>query len=57
MLLTNGHAYIAFDTSEEIESMRQKQQQEGNDPKYDRSIMKNQLTLGDPETKKMMLRK
>ena len=36
VLINNGSAYYAFDTSEEIEAMRQRQQAAGIAPKYDR---------------------
>ncbi|HMS63956.1 MAG TPA: glutamate--tRNA ligase [Ignavibacteria bacterium] len=35
-LLTNGHAYYAFETSEELEEMRRMQQLEGRQTMYDR---------------------
>ena len=53
-LLDNGNAYYAFDTPDEIESMRQRQQAAGIAPKYDRSVMRNQFTLGDSETKNLI---
>lgn len=53
-LLDNGSAYYAFDTSEEIEQMRQKKQSENKDPKYDRNSMKNQFTLGKAETQSLI---
>ena len=53
-LLENSNAYYAFDTAEEIEAMRQRQQAAGIAPKYDRSVMRNQFTLGDAETKKLI---
>jgi len=51
MLLDNGTAYYAFDTAEELDAMRERQQKAGIAPKYDRTIMKNQFTLGEDETK------
>lgn len=53
-LIENGSAYYAFDTSEEIEAMRERQKKAGVAPKYDRSSMRNQYTLGDEETKKLL---
>jgi len=54
ILLENGNAYYAFDTSEELDKMRERQQAAGIAPKYDRSIMRNQYTLGDEETKRLL---
>ncbi|HVK40135.1 MAG TPA: glutamate--tRNA ligase [Candidatus Kapabacteria bacterium] len=54
MLIERGTAYYAFDTSEEIERMRERQQAAGVAPKYDRTSMRNQFTLGDEETKRML---
>lgn len=53
-LVESGHAYYAFDTSEELDAMRQRQQAAGIAPKYDRSSMRNQYTLGDDETKRLL---
>ena len=53
-LIDNGTAYYAFDTAEEIEAMRERQKQAGIAPKYDRSSMKNQFTLGEEATKKYL---
>jgi len=53
-LIENGNAYYAFDTAEEIESMRQRQQSAGIAPKYDRSTMRNQFTLGVEETSRLL---
>jgi len=53
-LLANGSAYYAFDTSEEIALMRENQQKMGHDPKYDRYNMKNQFTLDENETKRLL---
>src|SRR5690606_7426777 len=48
-LIEQDHAYYAFDTTEEIEQMRERLQKSGNpSPKYDsitRMSMKNSLTL------------
>lgn len=53
-LIQNGTAYYAFDTPEEIEAMRERQKQAGLAPKYDRSSMKNQYTLGEQETQNLI---
>ena len=53
-LIDNGSAYFAFDTSEEIEAMRERQKNSGLSPKYDRTTMKNFFTLGAEETKKLI---
>ena len=54
ILLATGSAYYAFDTSEEIAAMRERQQAENLDPKYDRINMKNQLTIGEEKTKELI---
>lgn len=54
ILIENGSAYYAFDTPEEIEAMRERQKKAGIAPKYDRSSMRNQYTLGEEETKKLL---
>ena len=52
-LLTDGNAYYAFDTQEEIETMRERLKASGNpSPAYDsitRQSMKNSLTLPQEE--------
>lgn len=53
-LVENGTAYYAFDTSEELDAMRKRQQDAGIAPKYDRSSMRNQFTLGEHETSRML---
>lgn len=53
LLLDNGTAYYAFDTAEELDQMRERQKQAGIVPRYDRSIMKNQYTLGEEETRRL----
>jgi glutamyl-tRNA synthetase len=53
-LIANGKAYYAFDSSEEIENMRKRLQDEKKDPKYDRNSMRNQITLGMEETNKIL---
>ncbi|MCS6999678.1 MAG: glutamate--tRNA ligase [Bacteroidota bacterium] len=54
LLLERGTAYYAFDTPEELERMRQRQQAAGIAPHYDRSSMRNQFTLGPEETKRLL---
>lgn len=54
VLIENGSAYYAFDTAEDLDNMRTRQQSAGIAPKYDRSTMRNQFTLGDSETKRML---
>ncbi|HLP29704.1 MAG TPA: glutamate--tRNA ligase [Candidatus Didemnitutus sp.] len=53
-LVENGSAYYAFDTSEELDAMRLRQQAAGIAPKYDRSTMRNQFTVGDHETQRLL---
>ncbi len=53
-LIDNGTAYYAFDTSEELDAMRERQQAAGIAPKYDRTIMRNQFTLGEEETQRLL---
>jgi len=53
-LVESGHAYYAFDTSEELDAMRVRQQAAGIAPKYDRSSMRNQYTLGEQETQRLL---
>ena len=52
-LIASGHAYSAFDTSEELEAMRERLKAEGGDSyQYDsksRMSMKNSLTLDEAE--------
>ena len=52
-LLKSGHAYIAFDTPEDIESLRTRHRSKENpNPRYDlqtRSEMQNSLTLSNAE--------
>lgn len=52
-LVEKGLAYYAFDTSDEIEEMR-KNSSETFGTKYNREAMRNQLTLGEDETKKIL---
>lgn len=57
-LVENGHAYYAFDTTEELDQMRERLQKSGNpSPKYDtitRQSMKNSLTLPKEEVEKRL---
>ncbi len=53
-LIDNGSAYYAFDTPEDIEAMRKRQENAGIAPKYDRTTMRNQYTLGENETKALL---
>ncbi|MCL2039503.1 MAG: glutamate--tRNA ligase [Bacteroidetes bacterium] len=53
-LIENGSAYYAFDTAEELDAMRERQQKAGIAPKYDRSVMRNEFTLGKDETQKLI---
>lgn len=57
-LITQGYAYYAFDTPEELEKMRHDFKTENNpSPQYDHSIrakMKNSLTVGKDEVKKWL---
>lgn len=53
-LIANDTAYYAFDSAEELTAMRERQQGAGLAPKYDRSTMKNQYTIGAEETKKLL---
>jgi len=57
-LLADGHAYVAFDTAEEIEAMRQRRQAAGDAaPTYGpttRGEMRNALTLPPAETERLL---
>jgi glutamyl-tRNA synthetase len=57
-LLAGGHAYVAFDTPEEIEAMRTRRQSEGDAaPTYDastRETMTNALTLPPEEVQRRL---
>lgn len=53
-LVETGHAYYAFDTAEELDAMRERQQRAGIAPRYDRSTMRNQFTLGEAETQRLL---
>lgn len=54
ILIERGTAYYAFDTPDEIERMRERQQAAGVAPKYDRTSMRNQFTIGDDETRRLL---
>jgi glutamyl-tRNA synthetase len=56
-LLESGHAYYAFDTTEELDEMREKLKAGGMAPQYDavsRMSMKNSLTLSEDDVKKRL---
>lgn len=56
-LLASGHAYYAFDTTEELEQMREKLKAGGMAPQYDavsRMSMKNSLTLSEDEVNRRL---
>lgn len=57
-LIEDGHAYYAFDTTDELNEMRERLQKSGNpSPKYDaitRMSMKNSLTLPLEEVERKM---
>lgn len=56
-LLNSGNAYYAFDTTEELEAMREKLKAGGMAPQYDavsRMNMVNSLTLSEDEVKRRL---
>ncbi|MBK5284159.1 MAG: glutamate--tRNA ligase, partial [Bacteroidia bacterium] len=56
-LVESGHAYYAFDTTEELEAMRNTKQESGASLQYDshtRENMKNSLTLSSEELKRRL---
>jgi glutamyl-tRNA synthetase len=57
-LVEKGHAYYAFDTTEELDTWREKKKEEGvHSPKYDlhsRMEMKNSLTLPEAEVQRLL---
>ena len=55
-LISRGQAYYAFDSTEELEAMRKRIQDAGGFYKYDRLAMRNQFTLGERETQKLIER-
>lgn len=54
ILLDNGHAYYAFDTKQELDEMRKRQELNKQATRYERATMKNQFTLGEVETKRLI---
>ena len=58
-LIRDGHAYYAFDTTEELDEMRQKYRSDENpSPQYDHHVrmkMENSLTLSQTETNQKLL--
>lgn len=58
MLVTDGYAYYAFDTTEELEQMRQENKTvENPSPQYDHNIrkkMRNSLNMSDTEVKELL---
>ena len=56
-LIASGDAYVAFDTAEELDTMRQRlATKENPSPRYDREGMTNALTLGAEETEARIAR-
>ncbi|NBO70478.1 MAG: glutamate--tRNA ligase [Bacteroidetes bacterium] len=53
-LLESGNAYRAFDTSEELDAMRERQKNAGIAAKYDRTVMRSEYTLGPEETQRLL---
>jgi glutamyl-tRNA synthetase len=57
-LLESGHAYMAFDSPEELDAKRQEEKEKGNHNfKYDQKArleMKNSLTLSDSEVNQLL---
>jgi glutamyl-tRNA synthetase len=53
-LVERGAAYYAFDTPEELEAMRKRMQDAGVAWRYDRTSMRNQYTLGESETRRLL---
>jgi glutamyl-tRNA synthetase len=56
-LIAQGNAYIAFDTPEELEAMREKYKTEHHNAQYDsrtRMFMRNSLTLSKGEVNELM---
>ncbi len=56
-LVGQGHAYYAFDTTEELNNAREKKEKNGSVFKYDastRADMRNSLTLSAEESKKLV---
>ncbi len=59
-LVQSGHAYYAFDTTEDLEEMRNRLKSEGvHSPKYDQSVrmsMKNSLTLAQETIDNLLIK-
>ncbi|MGZ8553489.1 MAG: glutamate--tRNA ligase [Chitinophagaceae bacterium] len=57
-LVSDGHAYYAFDTPEDLDKMRQDfKTTENPSPQYDKNVrlkMRNSVSLGADETKKLL---
>lgn len=53
-LLDSGNAYYAFDSTKEIEKMREDLKKQKKTPKYDRNKGKNSTVLSDDEVKNLM---
>ncbi|MFZ4568601.1 MAG: glutamate--tRNA ligase [Bacteroidota bacterium] len=54
ILLETHMAYRAFDTSEELDAMRDRQKNAGIAAKYDRTVMRSEYTLGAQETQRLL---
>ena len=54
ILLETQMAYRAFDTSEELDAMRDRQKNAGIAAKYDRTVMRSEYTLGAQETQRLL---
>lgn len=53
-LLTQGDAYYAFDTAEELEAMRERQRLNKQATRYERASMKNSFTLSPEEVQQRL---
>ena len=53
-LIERDAAYYAFDSAEELDAMRKRMQDAGVAWRYDRTTMRNQYTLGEAETKRLL---
>jgi glutamyl-tRNA synthetase len=53
-LVATGGAYYAFDTAEELDAARDRAQKAGIAFRYDRTVMRNQYTLGEQETERLL---
>jgi len=56
-LINSGHAYYAFDTSEELDAMRKRIEAAGGTSSYNaitRQSMKNSMSLSEDEVKKLL---